>query len=201
MHVEVGGTSGTTCSLNDSDIRGLIPGRASGALSRFGDFHGRSAGIQVLSGNSSYTVAGQYTPAEYFVGALSPHKMFHVYSPPLATNVPQFTFNGRTTYCAKVLFNIVSEIQMILVDITGGVVTAGNGNPTNSGWNTMKLVGNSTTRTLTRAAASYSNGMFNMYINGSTSLTLYSASTWTWANQSNPFPASNNTTPFTVTIS
>ena len=43
MHVEVGGTSGTTCSINDSDIRGLIPGRASGALSRFSDFHGRSA--------------------------------------------------------------------------------------------------------------------------------------------------------------
>lgn len=43
MHVEVGGTSGTTCSLNDSDIRGLIPNRASGALSRFSDFHGRSA--------------------------------------------------------------------------------------------------------------------------------------------------------------
>lgn len=203
MHIEVGGTSGTTCSLNDNDIRGLIPNRPSGALSRFSDFHGRSfnVGTQILSGNASHTVSGQYNPAEYYVGALSPHKVFHIYQPPLCTNVPVFTFNGRSTYCARVLFNISSQIQMTLVDISGGVVTTGNGYPANSGWNTMKLVGNGSTRTYARAAATYSNSQFNMYINGSTSLSLYSASTWAWSNQTNPFPASHNTTAFTVTIS
>lgn len=200
MHVEAGGTSGTQCSLNDSDIRGLINFGSTTALRHFAMWRGASGGTQILSGNASHTVSGQYNPAEYYVGALSPHKVFHVYQPPLCTNVPQFTFNGRTTYCARVLFNISSQIQMTLVDISGGVVTSGNGYPANSGWNTMVLSGNGTTRTLARAAATYSNAQFNMYINGSTSLSLYSASTWAWANQTNPFPASHNTTPFTVTI-
>jgi hypothetical protein len=43
MHVEVGGTSGTTASINDSDIRGLI-GKASGATMSFSEWYGASAG-------------------------------------------------------------------------------------------------------------------------------------------------------------
>lgn len=200
MHVEAGGSSGTQASINDSDIRGLIS-KASGAQSSFSSFYGASAGTQVLSGNASHTISGQYNPIEYFVGALSPHKMFAVYSQPLATNVPVFTLNGRNTYCATVLFNTTLAIQMRLIDISGGAVTSGNGNPSNSGWSTMTLVGNGNTVSLARSAASYGNSQFNMYINGSASLSLYSASTWTWSNQTNPFPASQNTTPFTVTIS
>ena len=39
IHVEAGGTSGTSCFLNDSDIRGLI-GKSSGASMFFNDWHG-----------------------------------------------------------------------------------------------------------------------------------------------------------------
>ena len=42
MHTEVGGTSGTTVSLNDSDIRGLIS-KASGATMSFSEWYGASA--------------------------------------------------------------------------------------------------------------------------------------------------------------
>lgn len=42
IHVEVGGTSGTTCSLNDSDIRALL-GKSSGATSSFSEFYGASS--------------------------------------------------------------------------------------------------------------------------------------------------------------
>ena len=42
MHVEVGGTSGTTVSINDADIRGLIS-KASGALMSFSEWYGASA--------------------------------------------------------------------------------------------------------------------------------------------------------------
>ena len=78
MHVEVGGTSGTTCSLNDADIRNMIlAGRDSGATSSFSNFFGLSSviievscslwlnrsGIQVFTGydakgNPSYSVVG-----------------------------------------------------------------------------------------------------------------------------------------------
>ena len=42
MHVEVGGSSGTACSLNDSDIRGLI-GKGSGVAMSFSEWYGASA--------------------------------------------------------------------------------------------------------------------------------------------------------------
>ncbi len=42
IHVEAGGASGTQCSLNDSDIRGLI-GKASGAQSSFSEFYGAAS--------------------------------------------------------------------------------------------------------------------------------------------------------------
>jgi hypothetical protein len=40
IHVEAGGTTGTECSLNDSDIRELVFPRSSGAASQFDDFYG-----------------------------------------------------------------------------------------------------------------------------------------------------------------
>ena len=42
IHVEAGGTSGTTASINDSDIRNLI-GKASGATMSFNEWYGASA--------------------------------------------------------------------------------------------------------------------------------------------------------------
>ena len=41
IHIEAGGTSGTTASLNDADIRGLI-GKASGATMSFSEWYGAS---------------------------------------------------------------------------------------------------------------------------------------------------------------
>jgi len=42
IHVEAGGSSGTTASINDSDIRGLI-GKASGATMSFSEWYGASS--------------------------------------------------------------------------------------------------------------------------------------------------------------
>ena len=41
LHVEVGGTSGTECSMNDSDIRGLI-GSSSANQAAMNAFYGAS---------------------------------------------------------------------------------------------------------------------------------------------------------------
>lgn len=60
MHVEVGGTSGTTVSLNDTDIRGLI-NKASGATMSFNEWYGASASLgtfTVTKGNQSTPYAG-----------------------------------------------------------------------------------------------------------------------------------------------
>ena len=42
LHIEAGGSSGTLCTLNDEDIRGLIS-KASGAASSFNQFYGAAA--------------------------------------------------------------------------------------------------------------------------------------------------------------
>lgn len=41
IHVEAGGSSGSSCSINDSDIRGLI-GKSSGSAMDFADWYGAS---------------------------------------------------------------------------------------------------------------------------------------------------------------
>jgi hypothetical protein len=56
IHVEAGGTSGTTASLNDSDIRGLI-GKSSGASNAFSEYYGASAETDLPTSGS--TINGQ----------------------------------------------------------------------------------------------------------------------------------------------
>tara|TARA_B100000035_G_C20987526_1_gene548527 strand:+ start:660 stop:1205 length:546 start_codon:yes stop_codon:yes gene_type:complete len=61
FHVEAGGTSGTQCSLNDSDIRGLI-GKASGATMAFNEWYGASSSVpNQVTGNLVYNnLGGKY---------------------------------------------------------------------------------------------------------------------------------------------
>lgn len=55
IHTEVGGTSGSYVTINDSDIRGLSPAAgktintASGSLIRFSDLHGASSGLSLVT--------------------------------------------------------------------------------------------------------------------------------------------------------
>ena len=42
IHVEAGGSSGSACNINDTDIRGMIS-KGSGAASNFGEWHGASS--------------------------------------------------------------------------------------------------------------------------------------------------------------
>ena len=59
MHVEVNGTSGTTCSINDSDIRGLID-KADGAQSSFNEFYGAANVSYISASGGSTTTSGNY---------------------------------------------------------------------------------------------------------------------------------------------
>ena len=63
IHVEAGGSSGTTCSMNDPDIRGLTPasGRTinstQGTNTDFADYYGATAEVALPTSGS--TVNGQ----------------------------------------------------------------------------------------------------------------------------------------------
>lgn len=70
IHVEAGGSSGTTAGMNDSDIRGLI-GKGSGATMSFSEWYGASASTSYTLGqgnNGSGTVG--FASGSY--GSLSP---------------------------------------------------------------------------------------------------------------------------------
>lgn len=64
IHIEAGGSSGTTASLNDADIRGLI-GKASGATMSFSEWYGASATLDTQTVTAGYAPAGQYNNAAY----------------------------------------------------------------------------------------------------------------------------------------
>lgn len=58
IHEEVGGTTGTTVSLNDADVRDLI-GKASGATSSFSEFYGASSFTPgLVAKTTAYGTAG-----------------------------------------------------------------------------------------------------------------------------------------------
>ena len=62
LHVEAGGTSGTQCSMNDSDIRGLI-GLSSASQAAMNAFYGASSSIwsvDVTLGNWSFKATQYY---------------------------------------------------------------------------------------------------------------------------------------------
>lgn len=64
MHTEVGGSSGTQVSMNDSDIRGLIS-KASGVTMSFNEWYGASSSLDVQTVTVGYIAGSAYTPPTY----------------------------------------------------------------------------------------------------------------------------------------
>ena len=60
IHVEVQGTTETICSINDADIRELIPGKDSGDFMSFSMFYGKAASLdrQVVTVGNNATGSG-----------------------------------------------------------------------------------------------------------------------------------------------
>jgi hypothetical protein len=98
MHLEVGGSSGSQVSLNDSDIRDLIS-KSSGAQSSFSEFYGASAETEVSSGTTinGQSNAKQITASSYVSsgGTLVIPSGFWVWSDSTAT--PALTIDVSCT--------------------------------------------------------------------------------------------------------
>ena len=65
FHIEAGGTSGTLCIINDSDIRGLI-GKASGVTMSFNEWYGASSANNVADITAGSIYQGGKYPATYY---------------------------------------------------------------------------------------------------------------------------------------
>lgn len=134
MHVEVGGSSGTQCSINDSDIRGLIS-KASGAQSSFSQFYGASA-----SSNWSATLG---------VGLRTVFKInYYGY---ILGDVT-FATTGSISDSTVDNFSGTNTLRGLYWTTSNILVFAVNGSHANSSWSTMTIGGT----TFSRTSATYS---------------------------------------------
>ena len=203
LHVEAGGTSGTQASMNDTDIRGLVGATANSQMT-FSSFYGASAVIgQIASGNSTYFAAAEYNPASFNMRSTLHTPATNFDGTARVTNRPTFTMNGRDTQFMRLVFGINNNrIFLNLFDLGSYAASEGATNtagvPANSGFTRMKLKNSSGTviRNLTRSSATY----LALASTGYNSNQFRYVGQWYWENQSNPFPASNNTTLFSIEL-
>lgn len=102
IHIELGGTSGTTVSLNDTDVRGLVS-ISSGAID-LADFYGASSGWTLTEG--SYTLSGSTSNGLvglYGTGSISPT----TYNSATIHSLYSFssTIKGSTVYSLTLMVN------------------------------------------------------------------------------------------------
>jgi len=74
IHVEAGGSSGSLCEINDSDIRGLIS-KSSGAQMSFSEWYGASSSItatlrQGSTSSTSFTLSGLSSSATTLIAGV-----------------------------------------------------------------------------------------------------------------------------------
>jgi hypothetical protein len=121
IHIEAGGASGTTVSINDSDVRALI-GKASGATMSFDEWYGASAGpsyldtqtVTVGSSVSQYVTWRGYDGDTVNIGSISDG----------TSNL----YGGATIVYLRNLNNATTQLRI-------------QGVHSNSGWTTMTIGG------------------------------------------------------------
>jgi len=168
IHVEAGGTSGTTASLNDSDIRGLTAAAGntinstSGTAIDFGDFYGASSvssftmgmvvGHQIVTTTPQYGASSTTSRRGYDSNVISGYGSVSGGAPPstpgigiTATN--GFLFGGEIHHCAVRGINLGTFTPTLKLSVIGNVTS-------NGGFTTMTVDGNA----FQRSSATFSGG-------------------------------------------
>ena len=177
LHVEAGGTSGTQCSINDSDIRGLLTAAANSQMT-FSSFYGASANIL-----STTMTVGNHTEVGQYVSSVS-----HGYHPNTATLV--HASNGTVVFGAMGSNSVGSiqsgaTISVLVHNNFLGVRFQIDDNTavSNSGWTSVQIG----STTYLRTAASFTANATSVNPNSQGQ-----QGTWTWGsvNSANPFGTS-----------
>lgn len=188
MHQEVGGSSGTQVSLNDSDVRGLI-GKASGASMSFNEWWGASAVKWQF--NVTARDSDQNTPSPLGYDSYCIGKSCSQYD-----RVGYSTYGDRTALNNSVTHNYGSTTDTTCDFKSGAVLKKLNwhdllgttltlelaGSQTNAGFTTMTIGSTS----FSRSSATHSTGT-NTRLNATTT-------TWTWSVATNPLPPNTTRT-------
>lgn len=173
IHVEAGGTSGTTCSLNDSDIRGLIS-KGSGVTMSFSEWYGASA-----SWSGTMTLTGTAQPTPYTL--ISGYEYDYIY------NGTDFSIGSLSDTSVDNLGGVFC-VSMSNLNGTNNKFAV-SGNVANSGWTNLTVTsGGGTAYVFPRTAASYS-------YDSSTNRT-----TWLWSSPygTNPYTGGSSI-PYSLT--
>ena len=111
MHTEAGGSSATYCTLNDSDIRGLI-GKSSGAYAAFNEWYGAAASVTI-----------PFTPASrtYAYGGASTYRRsgVHYHTPSSLSGTLYGSFTGTTSSTGLFGGNSILQIYTQHHNLTG----------------------------------------------------------------------------------
>ena len=111
MHTEAGGSSATYCTLNDSDIRGLI-GKSSGAYAAFNEWYGAAASV---------TITFNPTHRSYASGGASNYirSGVHYYNTNTTSGALYGSFTGTTSSSGLFLGNSILQIYSNHHNLTG----------------------------------------------------------------------------------
>lgn len=203
IHVEAGGTSGTTCSLNDSDIRGLNPGvgrsinSALGTNIDFGNFRGASGFTPAAAvsttmsvGGATSTSSGQYIPTNRiryrgYDSSGSYDSSVTSFGSMAATSFTNY-FGGNSISELMIRGTSYSSLGSSYADTSGTVtlkINAANVTNSNASFKELQIgvSSSSSHEDLLRTNATYS--------------TAGSESTWTWTNVGGA-PPDNNSSVF-----
>ena len=194
IHVEAGGTTNTTASLNDTDIRGLTAGAGKTINSTpsttidFDDFYGASSAptnptVTVGTGIFSF-FSIQYRYRGY-MGFTPSGQLLQVYFPltgqALSPTTATGFLNGNTILGAFVLVSTTTTVNISSLQLYVGT-SAGSISNTNSSAFTSFTVGSTT---FLRSDANFSEALSDPTPHV----------VWTWDNQANQsVPAPNNNT-------
>jgi len=129
MHVEVGGTSGTTCSLNDSDIRALIS-KSSGVAMAFNEWFGASStddAISITAGQFAESSDDAKYPTTYRGYLYDMSKWNTNASSAALGSISDSSISlSGTTYTVKGVFSLANALASNCVIVLNGNVGTGN---------------------------------------------------------------------------
>ena len=202
IHVEAGGTTGASCTINDSDIRGLIS-KSSGSAMDFADWYGASSGwsATLTQGNyqgkfcfkgCSYWPAYGYALYETYTGSAGTTLMKSIPTNNLTSDIT--STEGSLT---DTTFDTISNAKILAITWDTGF-GSGNffyfslyGHHANSGFTSI-TVGSTT---FLRSAATHTQD----YQDDQNFTTNYPYTYWMWGGATNPFGTTDGAT-HTVTI-
>lgn len=133
MHTEVGGTSGTQVSMNDSDIRGLIS-KASGATMSFNEWYGAAA-------NWAATVTVGYVQGEMCIKTCSYWDNYGYQA------ITDANYGSLSDTSVEYLSGTPTIVGIFWSGLATQLILSMSGTVANSGWTTLTIGSTSYART------------------------------------------------------